>query len=99
MTRYGMVIDVTLCIGCDYCLQVCKDEFVGNDYPPYSAAQPDTQYGYGGFYPQPASTVTPWVKPGQLWTKTNKVILGKYPSIIGAFITTPCKTIMNIVRR
>ena len=46
MTKYGMVIDATLCMGCDACFMACKDEFVGNDYPPYTAAQPETQYGY-----------------------------------------------------
>ena len=42
MTRFGMVIDIGACIGCYNCVTVCKDEHVGNDWPPYSAAQPDT---------------------------------------------------------
>ncbi|MGC8665697.1 MAG: 4Fe-4S dicluster domain-containing protein [Conexivisphaera sp.] len=41
MTRYGMVIDVSKCVGCYNCFIACKDEFWGNDYPPYSKAQPD----------------------------------------------------------
>ncbi len=41
MARYGMVIDVTRCTGCYNCFIACKDEFWGNDYPPYSRAQPD----------------------------------------------------------
>ena len=41
MTRYGMVIDIDSCIGCYNCQLVCKDEHVGNDWPPYSAPQPD----------------------------------------------------------
>jgi Fe-S-cluster-containing dehydrogenase component len=40
MARYGMVIDETLCNGCYCCFMACRDEFCGNDYPGYSAAQP-----------------------------------------------------------
>jgi Fe-S-cluster-containing dehydrogenase component len=42
MTRYGMVIDETLCNGCYSCVLACRDEYAGNDYPGYSAAQPMT---------------------------------------------------------
>lgn len=42
MARYGMVIDTTRCKGCYNCFLACRDEFCGNDYPPYSAAQPYT---------------------------------------------------------
>lgn len=37
-----MVIDVNACVGCYNCVLACKDEHVGNEWPPYSAAQPDT---------------------------------------------------------
>jgi len=40
--KYGMVIDLTLCIGCYNCQIACKDEYVDNDWLPYSASQPDT---------------------------------------------------------
>ena len=40
MTRYGMVIDITRCNGCYNCFLACRDEYCGNDYPPYSKAQP-----------------------------------------------------------
>jgi len=40
MARYGMVIDVTRCNGCYNCFLACRDEYCGNDYPPYSLAQP-----------------------------------------------------------
>ncbi|MCL5735391.1 MAG: oxidoreductase [Actinobacteria bacterium] len=40
MARYGMVIDVKKCVGCYNCFLTCRDEFAGNDYPGYSAAQP-----------------------------------------------------------
>jgi Fe-S-cluster-containing dehydrogenase component len=40
MARYGIAIDVDKCTGCHSCFLACKDEFVGNDYLPFSAAQP-----------------------------------------------------------
>lgn len=40
MTRYGMVIDIDKCNGCYNCFLSCRDEYTGNDYNPYSAAQP-----------------------------------------------------------
>jgi Fe-S-cluster-containing dehydrogenase component len=40
MTRYGMVIDVTKCVGCYNCFLTCRDEFAGNDNPGYAAPQP-----------------------------------------------------------
>ena len=42
MAKYGMVIDVTRCNGCYNCFLACRDEFCGNDYPPYSLSQPMT---------------------------------------------------------
>ncbi len=41
MTKYGMVIDLKKCIGCYTCYLACRDEYVGNAWPPYSQAQPD----------------------------------------------------------
>ena len=35
-----LVIDVARCHGCCNCFMACKDEFVGNDFPPYSISQP-----------------------------------------------------------
>jgi Fe-S-cluster-containing dehydrogenase component len=40
MAKWGMVIDITKCNACYSCFIACKDEYWGNDYPPYSAAQP-----------------------------------------------------------
>jgi len=42
MAKYGMVIDISKCNGCYNCFLACRDEYCGNDYPPYSAAQPFT---------------------------------------------------------
>ena len=40
MPRYGMIIDLNRCNGCYNCQIACKDEYVGNDFLPYSKAQP-----------------------------------------------------------
>lgn len=42
MKRYGLLIDVGKCNGCYNCFLACRDEYAGNDYPPYSAAQPSS---------------------------------------------------------
>jgi len=42
MTRYGIVVDVSRCIGCYACFIACKDEHCGNDFPPISVSQPET---------------------------------------------------------
>jgi Fe-S-cluster-containing dehydrogenase component len=41
MDKYGIVVDVEKCTGCHSCFLACKDEYIGNDYPPTSAAQPE----------------------------------------------------------
>jgi Fe-S-cluster-containing dehydrogenase component len=40
MKKWNMVVDVALCHDCNNCFLACKDEYVGNDFPPYSAPQP-----------------------------------------------------------
>jgi Fe-S-cluster-containing dehydrogenase component len=40
MKTWNMVIDVARCHDCNNCFLADKDEFVGNDFPPSSAAQP-----------------------------------------------------------
>jgi Fe-S-cluster-containing dehydrogenase component len=42
MAKYGIIMDVTRCNGCYSCFLACKDEYCGNDYPPYSVSQPMT---------------------------------------------------------
>ena len=40
MKSWHMTIDVARCHDCNDCFLADKDEFVGNDFPPYSAPQP-----------------------------------------------------------
>lgn len=40
MARYAMAIDLNYCIGCYNCQVACKDEHVGNDFPPITKSQP-----------------------------------------------------------
>ncbi|MFH0916046.1 MAG: 4Fe-4S dicluster domain-containing protein [bacterium] len=40
MKKWNMVVDVALCHDCNNCFLSCKDEYVGNDFPPYSSSQP-----------------------------------------------------------
>jgi Fe-S-cluster-containing dehydrogenase component len=40
MKNWNMVVDVALCHDCNNCFMADKDEYVGNDFPPYSVAQP-----------------------------------------------------------
>lgn len=39
MNKWHLIIDVLKCIDCNNCFLACKDEFVDNDFPPYSIAQ------------------------------------------------------------
>ena len=41
--KYAMIVDVNRCCICYACQVACKDEFVGNPYPPYSFPQPDVE--------------------------------------------------------
>jgi Fe-S-cluster-containing dehydrogenase component len=70
MTRYGLFIDVHKCNGCYNCFLSCRDEYYGNDYLPYSAAQPlEDQFWIQveeverGAFPKPKLSVI--VKPCQ----------------------------------
>jgi Fe-S-cluster-containing dehydrogenase component len=40
MNTWHLIIDVARCQDCNNCFLADKDEFVDNDFPPYSAAQP-----------------------------------------------------------
>ena len=92
MVRYGFVIDTTRCTGCSVCFSACKDEYVGNDFLPYSKSQPETQYGFYGQSAEPDG-VNPggaWVIPGQTWMKDNMVSTGTYPNVKAKYVYTPC---------
>jgi Fe-S-cluster-containing dehydrogenase component len=43
----AFVIDVRKCSGCYSCQLVCKDEYCGNDWTPYTRPQPDTGQFWG----------------------------------------------------
>jgi Fe-S-cluster-containing dehydrogenase component len=38
--KWSLVIDLSRCMDCNDCFLADKDEFVGNDFPPYSVGQP-----------------------------------------------------------
>ena len=40
MKKWNMIIDVMKCEDCNNCFLSCKDEYVDNDFPGYSTAQP-----------------------------------------------------------
>ncbi len=66
MSRYSILIDVNKCNGCYNCFLSCRDEYYGNDYPDYSAAQPlnnqfwmQIQEIERGVYPKPKLSYIP----------------------------------------
>jgi Fe-S-cluster-containing dehydrogenase component len=40
MNKWNLIIDIAKCHDCNNCFLACKDEYVDNDFPPYSSAQP-----------------------------------------------------------
>jgi len=40
MKKWNLIIDIARCHDCNDCFLADKDEFVGNDFPPYSVGQP-----------------------------------------------------------
>lgn len=66
MSRLSLLIDVTKCTGCFNCFLSCRDEFYGNEYPGYSAAQPLNGHFWmqikeieRGTYPKPKLSYIP----------------------------------------
>ena len=39
MSQWNLIIDVARCENCNNCVLANKDEYVGNDFPGYSAPQ------------------------------------------------------------
>jgi Fe-S-cluster-containing dehydrogenase component len=97
MVQYGMIINLNQCQGCSICLFACKDEFVGNDWAPYSRAQPDTEYSYYGTDSQPDGVNAGGVAitPGQTWMKDIEIVSGTYPSIKAQYVMLPCMECAN----
>ena len=46
MEKWNLVIDVEKCEDCNNCFLSCKDEYIDNDFLPYSVAQP--KHGHNG---------------------------------------------------
>ncbi len=40
MKKWNMIIDVAECTNCNLCTLAAMDEYVGNDWPGYSAPMP-----------------------------------------------------------
>jgi Fe-S-cluster-containing dehydrogenase component len=66
MSRLSIFIDVTKCTGCFNCFLSCRDEYYGNEYPGYSAAQPLNDHFWmqikeveRGTYPKPKLSYIP----------------------------------------
>jgi Fe-S-cluster-containing dehydrogenase component len=100
MARYGMVIDLTKCVGCYNCFLACRDEFAGNDYPGYSAAQPMSGMNWikviekeRGVYPKVKVNYTPvtcmhCATPGCMKVAQNGAV---YKNKDGVVIIDPVK--------
>ncbi len=91
MTRYGMLVRADLCVGCKVCVTACKDEFEGNDFKPYSAAQPQTLVTYApSFYPSPSASLKVSVDSGQEWISVSNQVNGTYPNVNSKYLPLPC---------
>jgi Fe-S-cluster-containing dehydrogenase component len=96
MTQYGMLIEADRCIGCSICTRACKDEYIGKDYPGYSAAQPAPDKWFGpSEWPNQASFLRLNVQPGQNWINYSVVEKGTFPNVTAKFVYTPCMHCQN----
>ncbi len=97
MVRYGMLIDINRCIGCDICVKACKDENRA-PHPPYNIAQPEPSYGYAreSFgWPNTPQAIMPWVAYGHLWMSLDEHIHGVFPNIQVRYHPQPCMHCQN----
>ncbi len=86
-----MLFETNKCVGCSVCLKACKDEYVGNDFPNYSASQPNTGFGVTpSAWPNQASKLAIDWRPGQNWMDSSEVITGTFPNIKVRYVYQPC---------
>jgi len=46
LKKWNLLVDVALCENCALCVLAAKDEYVGNEFPGYSAAQPELGHNW-----------------------------------------------------
>jgi Fe-S-cluster-containing dehydrogenase component len=96
MTTYGIVIEVDKCIGCSICLKACKDEFIGNDYPGYSTAQPSPDWVISpSAWPDQGQPISLSVVHGQNWMEFSEDTQGTFPNVNSKFVYMACMQCAN----
>jgi Fe-S-cluster-containing dehydrogenase component len=97
MTRYGLVLDSTKCIGCNICITACKDEHVGNDHLPWSRSQPETLYTFYKELPPGSEANVPnfTYTPGHNWLDVLEIVRGRNPWLDVRFLPYPCMMCEN----
>jgi len=57
-SKWNLIVDVARCDNCRVCFLAVKDEYVGNDFPGYSAAQPAQGHNWLGHPPKGAGRLS-----------------------------------------